>query len=482
MVLNSLPFAIYFVFFFLIYWFVINRNLQLQNLLILAGSYLFYAWWDWRFLFLLIGSSLVTYILGFFISKNSNENKGKFLLTLGLVQGLGLLVLFKYYNFFTETFVEIFRIIGIEINIYSLTLILPLGISFYTFRTLSYLFDIYYGKIKPASNWVVYFSYVAFFPSLIAGPIDKPKALVPQLENKRVFDYSHAADGMRQLLWGLFKKTVIADNCAKLTGTIFDNYESLPASSLLLGAIYFTIQLYADFSGYSDMAIGFARLIGFNITKNFNYPFFAQNIAEYWRKWHISLTTWLTDYVFAPLTIAFRDYGKLGLIIAILVNFVLIGIWHGANWTFVLYGFLHGCYYIPLILRNTLNKKNKIDKDKPLPSFVEFKNMAVTFMLVVVTNIIFRSPNVATAFDYIGNLFSTSLLSYPVNAIPRGTEIILLPLILVLLIVEWLQRDKPHGLDIRTLTFPLRWSIYFVIFILYLYNAKEATDFMYFKF
>ena len=253
-----------------------------------------------------------------------------------------------------------------------------LGISFFTFRTLSYLLDIDKGKIKAEKNWVVFFAYVSFFPSILSGPIDRAKNLIPQLEKKRAFDYNQAIDGLRQILWGLFKKIVIADNCAPFVNQIFNNYQSYPSSSLLLGAFFYAIQIYADFSGYSDMAIGISRLMGFNITKNFDFPFFAQNIAEYWRKWHMSLTSWLTDYVFTPLSIAFRDYGKWGLTFAIIINFTIIGIWHGPNWTYVLFGFLHGCYFIPLILRGTMNKKNKIAKGKLFPSFRELINMLAT--------------------------------------------------------------------------------------------------------
>ena len=273
MLFNSITFAVFFVGFFLLYWLAFKQNLKLQNILLLAGSYVFYAWWDWRFLSLLIGSSALNYYLGIFIAKSENNKRRRFLLFIGLLQGIGGLIFFKYYNFFITSFASAFSIFNFHIEVRTLQLILPLGISFYTFRTISYLLDIDKGKIKPVTDIVVFFSYVAFFPSLISGPIDRAKLLIPQLEKERVFDYSGITDGMRQVLWGLFKKIVVADNCAAITNQIFSNYENLPASSLVLGALFYSFQLYADFSGYSDMAIGIARMLGFNITKNFNFPF-----------------------------------------------------------------------------------------------------------------------------------------------------------------------------------------------------------------
>jgi alginate O-acetyltransferase complex protein AlgI len=356
MIFNSAPFFIFFTAFFLLYWLVFNRNLKLQNLLILTGSYVFYAWWDWRFLFLLAGYSLLNFLLGLYMGRVKSQRAKNWLMYTGVIAGLGSLLYFKYSNFFITSLLGIFP----RLDIHTIQLILPLGISFYTFRTLSYLFDIHKGKMQPTTNWVAFFAFVAFFPCLLSGPVDKAKTLLPQLQAKRNFNYTNAADALRQILWGLFKKIVIADNLSLVTNNVYDNYLHLPGSTLLIGIVYFAIQLYADFSGYSDMAIGIARLLGFNITRNFDYPFFAQNIAEFWRKWHISLTSWLTEYVFTPLSITFRDYDKWGLVMAIMINFTLIGIWHGANWTFVLFGILHGFYYIPLIIKGTLNKKKKI--------------------------------------------------------------------------------------------------------------------------
>lgn len=481
MIFNSIPFAVFFILFFVLYWFVFNKNLKLQNLLILAGSYFFYGWWDWRFLSLLIVSSLLNYYLGIWIAKTEDEKKRRLFLYMGLLQGLGGLLFFKYYNFFIISFADAFSIFNVRLNVSALQLILPLGISFYTFRTISYLLNINKNKIKPTTDWVVFFSFVSFFPSLISGPIDKAKLLIPQLENKRIFDNDKATDGLRQILWGLFKKVVVADNCADITNDIFNNYTHLPASSLLLGALFYTIQLYADFSGYSDMALGFARLLGFEITKNFNFPFFAQNIADYWRRWHISLTAWLTEYVFTPLSITFRDYGKTGLALAIIINFTICGIWHGANWTFVLYGFLHGCYFIPLIIKGTMNKKIKKGKETLLPSFAEFRNILATFTVVMLTNILFRADSITHAADYFKHLFSKSFFSIPVLINKAGTVIFFTG---CMFLAEWLGRNRAYAIAELGRNFPksVRWALYYCIAMaIFLFAAKDQ-QFIYFQF
>jgi len=484
MLFTSATFVVFFAVFFLLYWYVFGGNLKLQNLFILTGSYIFYAWWDWRFLFLLAGSSALNYFLGIGIAKSKSEKHRNFLLWIGLAQGLGSLLFFKYFNFFIVSLVSAFKVFNISLDIYALNILLPLGISFYTFRTLSYLMDIKAGKINPTVDWVIFFSYVSFFPSLISGPIDRPKTLIPQLEKKRVFDYRQASDGMRQILWGLFKKIVIADNCAALTAPAFDHYKILPASSLLLAVFLFTVQLYADFSGYSDMAIGLANMLGFRITRNFNFPFFAQSIPDFWRRWHISLTSWLTDYVFTPLSIYFRDYGKAGLILAILINFTAIGIWHGANWTFLVFGFLHGCFFIPSILRGAINKKKKATQIGGRPSSLKtFVNMAGTFILLMLTFVIFRADSLKQAFDYYRKLFSPSIL-YSFTITEKVNAIVTLLAILIMLAAEWLQRDKQHALQLDCIKrFPMRALIYFsLIFIILFFSPPKITDFIYFKF
>lgn len=481
MVFNSITFLLFFVSFFLLYWFVGNKNVKLQNSILLLGSYLFYGWADWRFLFLIIAISVLNFYLGIFIEKTSNPKRRQLLVYVGLIQGIGGLAFFKYYNFFVTSINDSIHLLNGNLNLQTLNIIVPLGISFFTFRTISYILDIDKGKIEATKNWVVFFNYVSFFPSVLSGPIDKAKMFIPQLEKKRVYSYSQTVDGYRQILWGLFKKVVIADNCALITNRIFDNYETLPASSLFVGAFLYTIQIYADFSGYSDMAIGFSRLIGFNVTKNFDFPFFSQNIAEFWRKWHISLTSWLTEYVFTPLSIAFRDYDKIGIIMAILINFTIIGIWHGANWTYVFFGFLHGCYFIPLILKGTMNKKSKIPKDKFFPSFKVFFNMALLFMLVMLTFVIFRSKTIGNAFEYYQILFSKSLFSIPIKT---GLNSYLILFVLLMFVIEWSARDKNYGLEHLFLNKPkwFRWMFYYFLVIVVFMFAGLNQQFIYFQF
>ena len=489
MIFNSLSFSSFFILFFFFYWFIFHKNLKFQNLLILIGSYVFYAWADWRFLPFLIGVSALNFFLGIYIEKTTNQKYKRLLKYIGLIQGIGGLVFFKYYNFFIASFNEAFHSLSINLNLQTLNIIIPLGISFFTFRTISYVLDVEKGKIEASKDWIVFFTYVSFFPSLLSGPIDKARTLIPQLEKKRAFDYEQTKDGLRQILWGLFKKVVIADNCAEFANTIFNNSASYSGITLALGALFFTIQLYCDFSGYSDMAIGISRLIGFNITRNFDFPFFAQNIAEFWRKWHISLTAWLTEYVFTPLNIAFRNYGKTGIIIAIIINITLMGIWHGANWNYVLFGFLHGCYFIPLILRGTMNKKKKIAKGKLFPSLKEFINVLLTFVLVTITFIVFRADNIPHAFTYISKMFMTFLSKSSFveswNFVYWKIGFALPFYILFFISIEWIGREQQHALVKLGLKWykPIRWVMYYCIIFLILYYVGGAEkQFIYFQF
>jgi len=479
MIFNSIIFVGFYAVFFVLYWFVFNKSLKFQNLLLLAGSYGFYGWWNWHFIPLLIGYSLFNYLLGFYINKAPQQLVKNILKNAATIIGIGLLFYFKYTNFFIESFIDLFKKFNIDLDIHTINIILPLGISFYTFRTLSYIYDIHKGKIQPVNDWIVFFSFVAFFPSLLSGPIDKAKTLLPQLSKKREVNYLMAVDGSRQILWGAFKKIVIADNLSPITNNAYDTYHSLPGSTLLVCAFYFSIQLYADFSGYSDMAIGIAKLLGFEITKNFDYPFFAQNIAEFWRKWHMSLTTWLTDYVFTPLSIQFRDYDKIGLIMAILINFTLIGIWHGANWTFVLFGVLHGCFYIPLILKGKLNKKKKPNLNQVWPTGIEFMNMLLTFALVSFSFILFRSDNLSQAAGIVKKICSKSIISFPILI-----TWYMIPVISIFLLAEWFQRNAQYTLQIGFIkNNVIRIGLYyFVLLAIMVFGATGATQFIYLKF
>lgn len=486
MVFNSIPFVLFFLAFFGLYWLVLNKSLKAQNVLLLAGSYFFYAWTDWRLLSFLIGVSALNYFLGIKIESSTNEKSKRIFLYIGLIHGIGGLLFFKYYNFFVNSFNDAFESIGIALGLNTLKLIIPLGISFFTFRTISYLLDIDKGKATASKDWIVFFNYVAFFPSILSGPIDKSKTFIPQLETKRKFDYQNAVDGLRQILWGLFKKVVIANNCSVITNEVFEHYQTLPASSLLIAIFLYTIQIYADFSGYSDMAIGVARLLGFNITKNFDFPFFAQNIADFWRRWHISLTSWLTEYVFTPLSIFFRDYANMGLILAIVINFTLIGIWHGANWTYILFGFLHGVYYIPLILKGTMNKKKKLG-NITLGNFAELFNMLRTFLLVMLTFVIFRALSITQAFDIYRHLVSKSLIQTPVlNGVSIIYFISILAYILFMFAMEWQAKTDEHALEHFGPKLPklLRWLFYvLLILIVYYFSSMVSNqDFIYLQF
>jgi alginate O-acetyltransferase complex protein AlgI len=489
MTFTSFTFFVFFVILFIIYWSVSKFKVSLQNWILLFGGYIFYAWADYRFLSILIGCSLINFFLGIFIEKTKHDRLRTALVTIGIIQGVGGLAYFKYFNFFITSFKELLSVFGIQSNLKTLNIIIPVGISFFTFRTLSYILDIKNGKINPTRDVIVFLNYVSFFPSILSGPIDKARSFIPQLEKKRVFIYANMLDGLRQILWGMFKKLVIADYCTLITDEIFNNYTHLPHSTLFLGAFIYTIQVYIDFSGYSDMAIGFARLLGFEISKNFDYPFFAQNIADFWRRWHISLTSWLTEYVFTPLSIAFRNYNNAGLILAILINLTIVGIWHGARWNNVLYGFLHGCYFIPLILLGTMNKKVKLQKDKIFPSIKELLNMISTFTVVMLTFIIFRADTIGDAFLYLSKMFSSifSKNNYVATLNYFFWEIgLVLPFYIALVFVtEWVGRFNQYGLAcVEKIKFPLvRWSVYvFLIFSIAFFTRTNQTPFIYLQF
>ena len=481
MVFNSIDFAIFFIVFFLLYWLIGRVNLKSQNIFLLIGSYFFYAWWDWRFLTLLIGSSLFNYLVGIYMDKSQSEKVQQRLLWLGIAQGIAGLFFFKYFNFFISSFANAFAVFHITLNIHTLNIILPLGISFYTFRTMSYLLDIDNGKISPTKDWIVFFNYVAFFPSLISGPIDRATTFISQLEKKREFDYSQAVDGMRQILWGFFKKIVVADNCAELGNLIFDQYTIWQSgSTLLFGAFFFTVQLYADFSGYSDMAIGFSRLLGFNVSKNFDFPYFSQNIVEYWRKWHISLTSWLMDYVFTPLSFTFRRYGKFGVVLAVLANFTIVGLWHGASWNYVLFGVIHGCFFIPAILKGTMNVKKVTAKGKLIPSFMEIINMATTFFIVILINVIFRSETLSKALDYYTRIIMNSPFKYPELRAPK----IAVFSALLFFIIEWVGREQNYAIQHIGAKWhrAFRFAFYYALIIAIIFFSGVEQQFIYFKF
>ncbi len=478
MLFNSLEFAIFFVIVFFLYWFVFNKSLKVQNFFLVVCSYFFYACWDWRFLFLLAFSTVLDFVSGLMIDKADSKVRKKFWLILSVGINLGFLGFFKYYNFFIESFAELLTTIGLTPHFTTLSIILPVGISFYTFHGLSYVFDIYNGKIKPSHNWSNYTLFVSFFPLLVAGPIERATHLLPQVEKVRTFSYSKAVDGMRQILWGLFKKIVIADNCASLVNTIFAGHEQYTGSTLVLGAMLFAIQIYGDFSGYSDIALGTARLLGIELLQNFRFPYFSRDIAEFWRRWHISLSSWFKDYLYIPLGGSRGGMAKT--IRNTFIIFLVSGFWHGANWTFVMWGGLNALFIMPSVIFKT-NRKNldTVAQGKLLPSFKELVQVLLTFMLASFAWIFFRAETISSAFVYVSEIFSSSLFSKP--SVMSGTVILLA---VIFMIIEWFGREDKYALEKFGLKWkaPIRWTFYYVLILAILFMGGEQQEFIYFQF
>ena len=481
MFFNSLDFAIFLPIVFLLYWFVAQKNLKLQNALIVVASYVFYGWWDWRFLSLILFSTIVDYAVGQKLRTEEKEFKRKVFLWISIIVNLGFLGFFKYYNFFLENFVNAFSLFGMEIKSNTLNIILPVGISFYTFQTLSYTIDVYRKKLEPTKDFIAFSAFVCFFPQLVAGPIERATNLLPQFYRKRTFEYHKAVDGMRQILWGLFKKVVIADNCAEFANQIFNNSADMNGSTLVLGAIFFTFQIYCDFSGYSDIAIGTSRLFGFDLKQNFAFPYFSRDIAEFWRRWHISLSTWFRDYLYIPLG------GSRGGTIMKIRNtfaiFLVSGFWHGANWTFICWGAINALYFIPLLLsNNNRNNLNVVAEGKILPSLRELIAMLTTFSLTVFAWIFFRAENINHAFSYIGGVFSSSIISMPeFNGMDNA--LIILWLMVGFLVIEWLGRNDKFALEkVLTNIKLIRILIYIILITSLFLFATNPQDFIYFQF
>jgi D-alanyl-lipoteichoic acid acyltransferase DltB (MBOAT superfamily) len=478
MLFNSIEYAIFLPIVFLLYWFIVNKNLKLQNFFLLTVSYIFYGWWDWRFLTLIIFSSMVDYLVGIGLEKQQDKTKRKLLLLTSILVNIGFLGFFKYYNFFAENFINAFTIFGKHPDITSINIILPVGISFYTFQTLSYSIDVYRGKFKPTKDIIAFFAFVAFFPQLVAGPIERATNLLPQFYKKRYFEYDKAVDGMRQILWGLFKKIVIADNCARYVNVIFSNYSDYSGSTLVIGLLLFTFQIYGDFSGYSDIAIGTARLFGFNLMRNFAFPYFSRDIAEYWRRWHISLSSWFRDYVYIPLG---GSRGSTWMKIRnIFIIFLVTGFWHGANWTFIAWGFINACYFLPLMLTKQNRKYlDVVAEGKILPSIKELFQIGATFFITCMARVFFRSESISGAFHYIRIMFSASLLTIP-SILPKR----LIPAIILFVVIEWIQREKQHALHIDSFKLPevVKWGLYYSLIIIIIVFGGIQQEFFYFQF
>lgn len=484
MIFNSTPFFLFFAVVFFFYYLFSNE--KAQNIILLIASYFFYGYADWKMLALLFVSTTVFYFLGLKIGKSNDDNneiKATIYKIVGVVLGIGLLIFFKYLNFFIESFASFFSLLGLKINWHTFNIIVPLGISFFTFRLLSYILEVYRESMEPTKDYLKFATYVSFFPSILSGPIDRPNVFIPQLEKSRKFDYDLAVDGCRQILWGAFKKIVIADNCAVFVNTIWANVPNMTGSDLLMAAIMYLFQLYADFSGYSDMAIGIGKLFGIQVAENFKFPLFAVNISDFWRRWHISLTSWLTDYVFMPLNFAFRKYGKFGIIMAIIINFVLVGFWHGADWKYGLYGLYHGLLFVPLILTGDFQKKQNIHINKlGLPVWKDLFRIFLTMILVCIGLIIFRADSVSLFGTYLGGMaqFGTIRALYRLFIDPRIC--IFTWMTVVMLIVEWINRNKRHGLDLMLNSHALKFTIYTAIAFAIFVFSGEAEEFVYFQF
>lgn len=482
MLFNSLDFAIFLPVVFFLYWFVVNKNLRLQNVLLLVASYFFYACWDWRFLSLILLSTVVDYSIGRQLAQTQVIRKRKILLWFSVVLNLGILGFFKYCNFFIENFIVAFSFFGADIQAYSLYIILPMGISFYTFQTLSYTIDVYRRKFEPTKDFVAFAAFVSFFPQLVAGPIERASNLLPQFYKKRHFEYHQAADGVRQILWGLFKKMVIGDGCAHFANHIFNNSADYSGSTLFIGAVFFAFQIYGDFSGYSDIAIGTARLFGFDLKQNFAFPYFSRDIAEFWRRWHISLSTWFRDYLYIPL-----GGSRGGTWIKIRNTFAIFlvsGFWHGANWTFIVWGALNAVYFLPLLL-SSKNRKNMdiVAAHRHFPSFKELFHIGLTFLLTVFAWIFFRAESLSHAIDYLSEIFSLSFFTIPTfGGIYKAITVATLTVIFVG--VEWWGRRSRYALEHIGLKWrrEIRLAFYYCIIFAIYYFSGNQQEFIYFQF
>ncbi len=482
MLFNSIEFAIFLSVVFFLYWFVASKNIRLRNLLIVVASYFFYAWWDWRFLSLIFFSTVVDYSVGLGLKNLDHRGKRKLLLITSIITNIGLLGIFKYFNFFVDSLYDLAPGLKVVLGFNTLDIILPVGISFYTFQTLSYTIDVYKRKFRPTTDFLAFAAFVSFFPQLVAGPIERATNLLPQFKRKHSFNYNQAVDGLRQILWGLFKKIVIADNSAVFANEIFNNSETYTGSVLFFGALFFAFQIYGDFSGYSDIAIGTARLFGFNLMQNFAYPYFSRDIAEFWRRWHISLSTWFRDYLYIPLG---GSRGNTAMKIRnIFIIFLVSGFWHGANWTFIVWGGLNALFFLPLML--TYKNRTNLDiiaKGKILPKLKEAMHMLITFTMVTLAWVFFRAENINHALSYLNEIFSSSLISIPEFHNTKKALTVMI-LIFLFLIVEWLGREQPYAiadLNLR-LNKPIRYAVYYSIVFIIFWAGGQEQQFIYFQF
>ncbi len=479
MLFNSLEFLLFLPIIFVLYWFVFSKKLNWQNVLILLASYFFYGWWSWKFMQLLLLSTALDFAYGFWVA-SPNRKKSKFFLYLSIINNLGILCVFKYYNFFVLEFQKGCEMIGLHSNPTLLEISLPIGISFYTFHGMSYVFDIYRGQQKPVRNFVDYAVFVSFFPLLVAGPIERANHLLPQVQKPRIFNYTQAVEGCRLILWGMFKKVVIADSLARIVDDIYLNYQDHTATTLIIGAVAFSFQIYGDFSGYSDIALGTAKLFGFELLSNFKFPYFSRDVAEFWRRWHISLSSWFKDYLYIPL--GGSKNGKFKAIRNTFIIFLVSGFWHGASWNFITWGFIHACGFLPLLLLNR-NRKHLTDvvaQNRKFPLPIELWQMFTTFTFVTIAWIFFRADTIEIAFNYINHIVRSLFIENDSLNYKPGIEwtfAYIIPLILG----DWYLRRDERKLKINIGQFS-RFAIYILIMLLVFVKFGSKATFIYFQF
>lgn len=477
MLFNSFEFLLYLPIVFILYWFVF-KQLKWQNLLVVVASYIFYGWWDYRFLLLIAFTTICSFISALWIVRLKDKGQpgiSKFLTIANIAINLIILGVFKYFNFFADSFAQLFYSLGVSIHPVTLKLVLPVGISFYTFQALSYTIDVYRGKLDATRDVVSFFAFISFFPQLVAGPIERATNLLPQFQRSRSFDYVKAVDGTKQILWGLFKKMVIADNCADIVDRIWLDYSQHSTLTLVLAAILFSFQIYGDFSGYSDIAIGTAKLFGIKLMRNFNLPYFSRSIAEFWKRWHISLNTWFVDYVYIPL--GGSRVGKWKTMRNTFVIFFLSGLWHGANWTYVTWGLYHAALFLPLVMFDNRKKYTDVVAQNSLvPSLRELVQVLSTFLFAAFGWIIFRANSLTEFWGYMTNMFS----NYAISESVQGKKVFIF--IAVLVMIEWMNRRKEHAFAIDLKQRWLRWSLYLITALLCLTEAGKQAQFIYFQF
>ncbi|MCH5347023.1 MAG: MBOAT family protein [Muribaculaceae bacterium] len=480
MLFNSIEFLIFLPIVFILYW-CLSGNLRAQNLFIVSASYIFYGWWDWRFLFLIFFITTVSFTSGILLETYDGRRPiRRAIVTLTVIICLGVLCTFKYFDFFSINFAKLLGLFGIELDAFTLGLVLPVGISFYTLQALSYTIDVYRKRIPATRDVISFYAFISFFPQLVAGPIERASNLLPQFLNRRRFSYSKGVEGLQQILWGLFKKMVVADNCAKAVNVIYGNYEAFDGGMLIWGAILFSFQIYGDFSGYSDIAIGAARLFGINLSRNFHYPYLSRNVAEFWRRWHVSLNRWFVDYVYIPLG---GSRGTMRLtIFNTLMIFLLSGFWHGADWSYICWGLFNAIFFIPLILLGTTKKYRKtvVAQGRYLPRFIEVIQLLTTFCIVTFGRIFFRAENMSHALGYLTRIFTHFKLTIPWD------YLLSLKAIAILFIVEWCQRHREFGLQLShdgLLRYrAVRWAVYYAVFLLIIFWSDTPEEFIYFQF